>query len=157
VCINCEDGLMTTRTPMNVIVIGAGAWGLPTAAELVRRGHDVTLIDRHGISNRYSSSVGPTRMWRIADPEPLRVRLGSRAVEAMRRLADRSKSTVYLQRGMLWRDEESLSKLAATLRECGVDYTEVVADSVADFFPGLRPDGRDAIWQDTAGVVLAAE
>ena len=61
---------------MNAIVIGAGACGLPTASELVRRNHDATLIDRHGVANSLSSSLGPTRMWRVADPEPLRVRLG---------------------------------------------------------------------------------
>ncbi len=110
---------------MKAIVIGAGAWGLPTAAELVRRDHDVTLIDRHGVANSLSSSLGPTRMWRVADPEPLRVRLGIRAVDAMRRLSERSQSTVFLRRGVLWRDDESLPNLASTLGECGIDYTEV--------------------------------
>jgi sarcosine oxidase len=142
---------------MKAIVIGAGAWGLPTAAELVRRDHDVTLIDRHGVANSLSSSLGPTRMWRVADPEPLRVRLGIRAVDAMRRLSERSQSTVFLRRGVLWRDDESLPNLASTLGKCGIDYTEVDPDDVADHFPGLRPDGRAAIWQDDAGIVLAAE
>jgi glycine/D-amino acid oxidase-like deaminating enzyme len=142
---------------MKAIVIGAGAWGLPAAAELVRRGHDVALIDRHSVGNRFSSSLGPTRMWRLADPEPLRVRLGTRAVDAMRRLNDRSKSTVFLRRGVLWRDDESLPKLASTLQECGIDYTEVQPGDVAKYLPGLRPDGRAAIWQDNAGIVLAAE
>ena len=41
---------------MRTIVIGAGAWGLRTAAELVRRDHDLTLIDRHGAANSSSSS-----------------------------------------------------------------------------------------------------
>jgi sarcosine oxidase len=142
---------------MKAVIIGAGAWGLPAAAELVRRGHDVTLVDRHGVSNRFSSSLGPTRMWRVADPEPVRVRLGVRALDAMRRLTERSKSTVFLQRGVLWRDDESLPKLAATLRECGIDCTEVQPDDVAEYFPGLRADGRAAIWQDDAGIVLASE
>jgi len=133
------------------------AWGLPAAAELVRRDHDVTLIDRDGIGNRLSSSLGPTRMWRVADPEPLRVRLGARAVDAMRRLTERSESTAFLRRGLLWRDDESLPKLASALGECGIDYTEVQPDDVAKFFPGLRPDGRAAIWQHNAGIVLASE
>lgn len=96
-------------------------------------------------------------MWRVADPEPARVRLAIRAVDAMRRLTERSASTVFLRRGVLWRDDKSLPKLSATLQECGIDYTEVPSDDVAKHFPGLRPDGRDAIWQDNAGIVLAAE
>jgi sarcosine oxidase len=142
---------------MKAIVIGAGAWGLPTAAQLAHRGHDVTLVDRDGVANRFSSSLGATRMWRVADPEPLRVRLGVRAVAAMRRLERRSASTVFLRRGLLWRDEESLAKLVGTLGECGIGFTEVDAADVARYFAGLRPDGRHAVWQDTAGVVLADE
>ncbi|HET9072247.1 MAG TPA: FAD-binding oxidoreductase [Acidimicrobiales bacterium] len=53
---------------MHCTVIGAGAWGLPAAAEPARRGHEVTVADRYGIGNDLSSSRGPTRLWRLADP-----------------------------------------------------------------------------------------
>ncbi|WP_226864305.1 FAD-dependent oxidoreductase [Mycolicibacterium baixiangningiae] len=46
---------------MKCIVIGAGAWGLPTAAEMARRGHQVTVVDRHGPLNTLSSSSGHRR------------------------------------------------------------------------------------------------
>ncbi len=77
---------------MRVVVVGAGAWGLPTAAELVRRGHDVTLVDRYGPGNPLSSSGGPTRLWRVADPDPAAIRLGRRAVSALERLEDRTRA-----------------------------------------------------------------
>lgn len=142
---------------MECVVVGAGAWGLPAAAELSRRGHRVTLIDRHGVANRLSSSVGPTRLWRLADPDPARVRLAVRGVEAMRRLADRSGVTVFLERGLLWRDDVSLPALTATMQALDIDHTVVAAADVARFFPALRSDGRSAVWQPEAGVVLAAE
>ncbi|WP_131816321.1 FAD-dependent oxidoreductase, partial [Mycolicibacterium porcinum] len=75
---------------MTCAVIGAGAWGLPAAAELARRGHRVTLIDRYGPLNGLSSSAGSTRLWRLADPDPMRVRTAQRGVDAMRRLAERA-------------------------------------------------------------------
>jgi sarcosine oxidase len=50
------------RAAVRCIVVGAGAWGLPAAAELAGRGHDVVLLDRHGIANPLSSSPGPTRL-----------------------------------------------------------------------------------------------
>ena len=142
---------------MECVVVGAGAWGLPAAAELSRRGHRVTLIDRHGVANRLSSSVGPTRLWRLADPDPARVRLAVRGVEAMRRLADRSGVTVFLERGLLWRDDVSLPALTATMQALDIDHTVVAAADVARFFPALRSDGRSAVGQPEAGVVLAAE
>ena len=64
---------------MRAIVVGAGAWGLPTAAELVRRGHRVTIVDRYPPGNAWSSSSGPTRLWRLADPDVAAIRLGRRA------------------------------------------------------------------------------
>jgi glycine/D-amino acid oxidase-like deaminating enzyme len=141
--------------PLDCVVIGAGAWGLPAAAELARRRHRVTLIDRYGPLNALSSSSGPTRLWRLADPDPARVRLAQRGLEAMHRLSARAGSAVFLMRGLLWRDDESLPALTSTMRQAGVAHVEVAAADVARFFPGLRSDGRDAVWQPEAGVVLA--
>ncbi|MBP3086155.1 FAD-dependent oxidoreductase [Mycolicibacterium fortuitum] len=142
---------------MKCVVIGAGAWGLPAAAELTRRGHAVTLIDRHGPLNTLASSGGSTRLWRLADPDPLRVRLAQRGVDAMHRLAERAGTPVFLTRGLLWRDDQSLPAVQSTLDALGVTYTSVAPGDVDRFFPGLRGDGRDALWQPVAGVVLAVE
>lgn len=136
--------------------MGAGAWGLPTAAELARRGHEVTLVDRYGPANALSSSPGPTRIWRLAHPDGVRVRLALRSVEAMERLAARSEREVFLRRGLLWRDDETVAAVAAALAAEGAEHTEVAAADVGAFLPGLRPDHRDAVFQPEAGPVLAA-
>ncbi|BBY28472.1 FAD-dependent oxidoreductase [Mycolicibacterium sediminis] len=140
---------------MHVVAIGAGAWGLPAAAELARRGHRVTLVDRHGAFNQVASSSGPTRLWRLADPDPGRVRLARRGVESMRRLSERADEAVFLTRGLLWRDDLSLPALTSTMRQEAVPHEVVAAADVGRFFAGLRDDGRDAVWQPEAGVVLA--
>jgi sarcosine oxidase len=137
-------------------VIGAGAWGLPTAAELAQRGHDVVLLDRYGVANVLSSSPGPTRLWRLTHPDAVRVRLAQRSVEAMERLAGLSGESVFLRRGLLWRDDESLPLVRAALSEVGVGFVDVEPGDVGRFFPGLRPDARSAVWQEDAGPVLAA-
>ena len=137
-------------------MIGAGAWGLPAAAELARRGHAVTLVDRFGVANELSSSPGPTRIWRLAHPDRIRVRLALRSVDAMERLAERSGREVFLRRGLLWRDDETIDAVAAALDAEGVEHRTVAASEVGGFLPGLRPDGRDAVFQPEAGPVLAA-
>jgi sarcosine oxidase len=60
-----------------------------------------------------------------------------------------------LRRGLLWRDDVSLPSVLDSLAAEGVPHTLVAADEVGRFFPGLRPDGRDAVWQQDAGPVLA--
>jgi sarcosine oxidase len=145
-----------TGTRLRCAVVGAGAWGLPAAAELAQRGHEVVLLDRYGVANLLSSSPGPTRLWRLTHPDVVRVRLAQRSVEAMERLASRSGETVFLRRGLLWRDTETLPHVTSALSSVGVDHTLVDAADVGQFFPGLRPDGRDAVWQQDAGPVLAS-
>lgn len=141
---------------MRAAVLGAGAWGLPAAAELARRGHDVTLVDRFGPANAWSSSPGPTRIWRLAHPDEVRVRLARRSVQAMQRLGERSGVEVFLRRGLLWRDDETVDSVVAALAGEGCEHTVVDPDDVGRFLPGLRPDGRAAVWQPEAGPVLAA-
>ncbi|MFC6237951.1 NAD(P)/FAD-dependent oxidoreductase [Longivirga aurantiaca] len=140
---------------MRVVVVGAGAWGLPAAAELARRGHQVVLLDRHGAAGQLGSSSGPTRLWRLSHPDRLRVRLAQRSVQAWERLEQDSGITAILRRGLLWRDDVSVPLVADALAAEGVPHTVVEPGDVASFFPGLRADGRHAVWQETAGPVLA--
>jgi sarcosine oxidase len=129
---------------------------LPAATELARRGHEVRLLDRFGVGNLLSSSSGPTRLWRLTHPDAVRVRLARRSVDAMDRLASLCGHPVYLRRGLLWRDDASLDAVDAALSSQDVPFERVAAEDVGRYFPGLRPDGRDAIWQTDAGPVLAA-
>lgn len=142
---------------MRCVVVGAGAWGLPAAAELAGRGHEVLLLDRHGVAGPLSSSSGPTRMWRLSHPDRARVRLARRSVEAMERLASAGGSETYLRRGLLWRDDATLGAVVDALTAEDVPHEVVEPGDVGRFFPGLRPDGRAAVWQPDAGPVLAAE
>ena len=140
---------------MRVVVVGAGAWGLPAAAELARRGHRVVLLDRHGAAHQLGSSSGPTRLWRLTHPDRLRVRLAQRSVEAWERLEKDSGITAILRRGLIWRDDVTTPLVIDALTAEGVPHTVVEPDEVGRFFPGLRPDGRVGVWQETAGPVLA--
>src|SRR3954447_7131191 len=141
---------------MRCLVVGAGAWGLPAAAELARRGHRVTLVDRYGPANLLSSSPGPTRLWRLTHPDAVRVRLALRSLEAMERLSSLAGEPVFLRRGLLWRDGPAgIGDAVAALTGEGVRHEVVAAADVGSRLPGLRPDGRPAVWADEGGPVLA--
>lgn len=140
---------------MDILVIGAGAWGLPAALNLVSRGHRVTLADEYGPGNPYASSGGTTRLWRAADPSERRARAQLRAIAAMDRLAARLGTPVTRTLGLLWRDDALLETLRSVLDAVGSPYRPVRAAEVGDVLPGLRPDGRDALLVEEAGIVQA--
>ena len=74
----------------------------------------------------------------------------------MERLQRRSGREVLLRRGLLWRDGARLEQVIAALAAEGVEHEVVEAGDVGRHVPGLRPDGRRAVWQAEAGPVLAA-
>jgi sarcosine oxidase len=117
----------------------------------------VLLVDRHGTGHQLGSSSGPTRLWRVTHPDRTRVRLALRSVEAWQRLEAASGIRVLLRRGLLWRDDVSVPGVLEALTAEDVEFAVVDPGDVGRFFPGLRPDGRPAVWQETAGPVLARE
>jgi sarcosine oxidase len=136
------------------VVVGAGAWGLPAGAELARRGHDVEVIDRHGVGNPLASSGGASRIWRLSHPHRHGVRLGLRAVDAWRRLESRTGAEILLECGLLWRGSSAVA-VGESLAAEDVDLTWVEPAEVGRWMPGLVPDASAAVWQATAGSVLA--
>lgn len=141
---------------MRVVVVGAGAWGLPAAAELAGRGHDVTAVDAFGVGNAASSSSGLTRIWRLAHPVRADVRLQQASVRAWRDVEARVGRPLRTTVGLLWRDRRA-DRLVAAMTAEGVEHTAVDAADVGRFFPGLVPDGVAAVWQPEAGIVHSAD
>lgn len=138
-----------------VIVVGGGAWGMPAALELQERGWQVTLVERFEPGSPYASNGGSSRLWRLADTHVWRARAMLGTLSAMERLSDRLGEPVYRRTGLLWRDDLSLPAVAEALESIGQPVERVAADAVGDPFPGLRPDGRDALFVEQGGVVLA--
>lgn len=138
-----------------VIVVGAGAWGLPAALELQDRGWDVTLIERFAPGSPYASSGGSSRLWRLADTQVWRARGMVATRTAMERLGERLGTPIHSTTGMVWRDDESLPAVAAALESIGERVEHLAPSLVGEAFPGLRPDGRPALWVEQAGVVHA--
>ncbi|MCW2289763.1 glycine/D-amino acid oxidase-like deaminating enzyme [Leucobacter luti] len=137
------------------IVVGGGAWGLPAALRLQDRGVAVTLVERFAPGGPSASNGGTTRLWRLADTLEWRARSLRDARDALERLGERLGEPVFAHTGLLWRDTESLPAVAAALTSIGEYGEAVAADRVGEVFPGLRPDGRNALYVEQAGVVHA--
>lgn len=137
------------------IVVGGGAWGLPAALQLQDRGWDVTLLERFEPGGPYASNGGSSRLWRLADTQVWRARAMLGTLAAMERLSERLGEPVFRRAGLLWRDDLSLPAVAEALTAIDQPVEQIEAERVAEAFPGLRPDGRDALFVEQGGVVHA--
>ena len=140
---------------MRVVVVGAGVMGLPAAAELSARGHDVVVLDRFGVGNTIGSSGGATRIYRLAHPAREQVRLARWNHTLWDRFEQDAGRPLRLRRGLLWRGG-LVDDVEGALAAEGVDYERVDRGRQADLFPELRwDDAFGVVWQPEAGAVLA--
>ncbi len=84
-----------------VIVIGAGTFGVWTSYHLRSMGAKVTLIDAFGPGNSRASSGGETRLIQTNNDNPIYVQSALRSFEFWKQIEERSGETLVLPTGAL--------------------------------------------------------
>ena len=145
---------------MRVVVVGAGVMGAWTALWLRRRGHAVTLVDRHGPGNRLGSSGDESRITRSSHgPDRHYPVWQRRALTHWRELERGAAETLFVETGVVWLvtpgetfEAESLISLAAL----GIPVERWWHDQFATRVPVMRPDGIPwALFEPEAGALMA--
>ena len=111
--------------------------GTACARSLGERGLETVLFEQFAIGHASGSSHGPTRIFRLAYPQPDYVRLARRALEAWRELEDAAGEELLVKTGGLyagaWAEE-----CGQALTACGVPREWLPAAEAAERFPGDR-------------------
>ncbi|HEX9728580.1 MAG TPA: FAD-dependent oxidoreductase [Gemmatimonadales bacterium] len=151
----------------DVVVIGAGAFGMWTALNLLRLGSRVTVIDQYGPANSRQTSGGETRGVRSSyGDRPHGLLWGRWAQEAMRRWTnwdavnrDRLLPRVFFNTGdlILRKDMDPyLEDTRANWDALGTRYEVLTAGEVSRRWPWIRVgDMSVAYYEPDAGVVRA--
>lgn len=141
----------------DIVIVGAGIFGLSTAYELARRGHSVLAIDRFGSGHPATSSTGASRSIRIAYDHPFYVDLALEAIESWRRLEAESGRTILQLTGQIdLGPQGKLEDLVRTVRAAGAAIEEVNAAELRRLFPEIvLSQGEVALFQRQAGTVIA--
>ena len=114
------------RDAYDVVVVGAGVFGLATAGELARRGLSVLAIDRFGSGHPATSSTGASRSIRIAYDHPVYVGLALEAIEGWRRLeAETGRAILHLTGQVDIGPARKLDDLVRTVTAAGAAIEEV--------------------------------
>jgi sarcosine oxidase len=141
----------------DIVIVGAGIFGLSTARELARRGHSVLAIDRFGSGHPATSSTGVSRSIRIAYDHPFYVDLAVEAIESWRRLeAETGRTILHLTGQVDLGPQRKLEDLVRTVRAAGAEIDEVSAAELRRLFPEIAMSrGESALFQRQAGTVIA--
>lgn len=141
----------------DIVIVGAGIFGLSTACELARRGHSVLAIDRFGSGHPATSSTGASRSIRIAYDHPFYVELALEAIDSWRRLeAETGRTILHLTGQVDLGPRGKLEDLVRTVRAAGAEIAEASAAALRRLFPEIAlSEGEVALFQRQAGTVIA--
>ncbi len=130
-----------TDSPYDVIVVGVGAMGSATVAELAARGQRVLGLERSGVPTETGSSGGVTRIIRLAyNEDPRYVPLVRRAYERWHALGDRVGERLLITTGGIdaGRPESVMVQGALTAcREHDIPFELLEAPALRERFPGF--------------------
>jgi len=145
---------------LQVVVIGAGAFGGWTALELARRGARVTLADGWGPGNSRASSGGETRVIRAAYAEPLYTRMAQRALALWHENERVFGQALFRRTGVLFMAQRAgMDFLTAALRNLealSVEHEVLDVEELQRRYPQITLEGIErAIFEPESGCLLA--
>lgn len=144
-----------TAEHTDVVVVGAGVFGLATALELARRGHAVIVFDRFGSGHPTTSSTGASRSIRIAYNEPYYVDLARDALARWGALERQTGRTILHLTGQVdLGPEQVLDALVDSVSAAGATIERRTSEQLRQVMPELA-EGQAGLWQTEAGTVLA--
>jgi sarcosine oxidase len=139
----------------DVVVIGAGVMGSAAARSLARRGAHTVLLERFELGHTRGSSHGPTRIFRIAYPDPMYSRMAQRALELWGELEDDAGERLLVRTGGL--DAGPVAHLVGQALELvGAPFEWLEPAEAGERFPSIAFDGlHPIVFQPDAAVALA--
>src|SRR6476661_7895313 len=108
----------------DVVVIGAGVMGSAAARTLGERGVDTILLEQFDLGHARGSSHGPTRIFRLAYPDPVYVRMAQRALRSWRALEDAAGEELLVTTGGL-DVGPAADVVQQALASCGVKHEQL--------------------------------
>ncbi len=109
---------MTTDHTFDVVIVGAGVFGVWTAYQLRRTGAEVLLVDAYGPGNSRASSGGESRIIRMGyGPDVIYTHMAQRSFIVWQELFDHiNKPQLFQPTGVLWLARETDSYCEAALK-----------------------------------------
>jgi sarcosine oxidase subunit beta len=135
-----------SRTIFDLIIIGAGSIGVPTALNARRAGLSVLVLDRLASPGQgeNKSAIGGVR---ATHSDPAKIRICLRSLKVFREWHDKEGSDLGWQQGgylfPIYRepDEKTVKSLLALQHSHGLNIDWISAAQVKDLVPGINEEG----------------
>jgi sarcosine oxidase subunit beta len=132
--------------PYDVIIVGAGSVGLPTAFFLARDGARVLVVDRHPSSGQgqNKAAIGGVR---ATHSDPAKIQTCQLSLEVFSTWQERYGDDIHFQRGGYCfpvytpEDEQTLKELLIIQKRFGLGIDWVGVDRMRKILPGIDPHG----------------
>lgn len=148
------------KSPRDVLVVGAGVFGIWTAVHLHRAGKRVTIIDDTGPAHSGASSGGESRVTRCGyGAEDLYTEWADRSMTEWRDLSERGGLPLFHETGVLWIHPDGdpfVDATARTLARHDVPHERLAARELRARYPVLRlSDDEAALFEPRGGALMA--
>ena len=149
---------MTPRR--DVLVVGAGVFGVWTALHLHRAGKRVALIEATGPAHNGASSGGESRVTRCGyGSEELYTEWADRSMAEWRALSTRADLPLFHETGVLWIHRVGDPFVEATVRTLArhdIPYERLASNELRSCYPVLRVASDEAaLFEPRAGGLMA--
>jgi sarcosine oxidase len=146
----------------SAVVVGAGIFGSCLALRLVRKGWEVTLVDKYPPGHVRAASGDESRLLRFSHGDAVwYTRSARRALDLWRELEEESGARLFEQAGVTWlaRAEHGWeAESERVLDEESIPVERLDPEAGRDLFPSFHPDGLSFILlEPEAGILRARE
>jgi sarcosine oxidase len=146
--------------PVDVVVVGAGVFGVWTAYALQRARKQVLLLDQYGPANSRASSSGETRIIRMGyGAKELYTRWAWESLAAWKEFSARTGQPLFHRTGVLWiggTGDETIAQSAATMAKLSIACERLSQEEMRHRFPQIALSGElEGLYEPEAGALMA--
>jgi len=151
---------MAGESSFDVVVIGAGAFGVWTAWHLARCRQRVLLVEMYGPAHSRASSGGESRIIRMSyGADQIYTRWSKNSLAQWKELFAETRERLFHETGVLWLGAQGsayLDQSRLSLQVCGVKHELLDPNELEKRYPQTRFEGVvRGLFEPESGVLLA--
>ena len=149
------------KADYDIVIVGGGAMGLATAAQLAGSKKKVLVLEQFGFFNQDGSSAGMSRQFRVQYAQKYMAQLALDAIPCWDKLQKQSSETLIDKVGSLWFGDPSLGsqeggidQAIEVMNELNIPYTPLTAKQIEKEFPFKDiPKDYSGFFQKDGGII----